>query len=91
MSGKSSHHQQAEMAIQKLIHEKLVEALNQSDGSDTVGVIELAEAAVIEALNDPSISWAFAYVAGVVMAPEILSAHARPAQPSTDGGGSSFD
>jgi len=52
--------------------------------------LDAIEDALCNALADPSIAWALAYVAGVQMAPELLkrAAHTPAAQPPAERGGS---
>lgn len=88
--GQESHIRgQAKAAIRRRLHAKLFNAMNDlPDELPLSDQVALVEDVVIEALGDPTIGWAMAYLAGVVMAPELIrDAQLRPAQPPPESSG----
>lgn len=71
-------------AVRRKVRERCLDVV--AEPNTTAGQLQAIEAAVMKAVLDKEIAWALAYLAGVRMAPDVISRLQIPApQPPTAG------
>lgn len=71
-------------AVRRKVRERCLDVV--AEPNTTAGQLQAIEAAVMKAVLDKEIAWALAYLAGVRMAPDVISRLQIPApQPPTVG------